>query len=188
MIHIKDIPHNMEYFIDENLKEVPQDETEIKQGVHFLLNEIDKVANNDSKKLIHLYKLVGGFYRIVGMLVDSENYLNKALEIAQKENEKLLEISIQLRIASTLLEKKKYSAADKIFRKVLNFKNNDVQDKFRDYALQHLGKSLFDQERFKEALDLFLEAHEIRLIKGELHLIEASQFAIKITQSKISQG
>src|SRR5215471_16931495 len=47
-----------------------------------------------------------------------------------------------------------------------------------DFALQHLGKVLFDQEEYERALARFQEALALREAKGDRELIASTQLAV----------
>lgn len=185
---MKTIPYNMNYNTSDDLREYPEDAEQMRNGVDFLVEEVGRL---DNEVQIALEKgLIGGYYRILGNYNESLEYLEASKTLYKKLDRLDAVVAIDLRIATTYSYMKKYSTADAIFRKWIDAMRSTKYpqiNKYLDFACQHLGKSRFEQGFFQEALDLLLEAHQERIMKGDIDLIKSTEHAISIVKHKLDE-
>jgi tetratricopeptide (TPR) repeat protein len=170
------IPFDMTFHFDKELREVPNDKEEMMGGIQWLKEHSD----NSGK----VYGLIGVYARIVGQLKESEHYLKFVIE--QSDNKKSIFIN-ELRLAHTYQWKKDFQTANPLFQKLLKqIEETNLYDDYKDFLFQHYGKNLFDQRLYEEAMYWFRKALEIRLEKGNRELIESVELAIGVCKDKIS--
>ena len=171
------IPFEMGYTFDENLREKPISLAEMKQGILFFfqhLHERSLYGKNCG--------LIGVYERIAGNLSDSEYYLQKAIEYyTQTDNIQVLFIN-KLRLAHTYHWERKFAAANKIFAEFL--KTLPDLPAYEDFFYQHYGKSKLDEGDFQTALTCFQKALQIRLQKGNEELIHSTTLCIEHCMSR----
>ena len=142
------IPFEMGYTFDENLREKPLSLVEMKQGIVLLkehLHEGPLYGKNCG--------LIGVYERITGNLSDSKYYLQKAIVYyTQTDNIQGLFIN-KLRLAHTYHWERNFSAANTIFAELLQ----TLLDlpAYEDFFYQHYGKSKLDEGDFHTALTCF---------------------------------
>ncbi|MDC7975660.1 MULTISPECIES: hypothetical protein [Bacillus] len=165
------IPFEMGYTFDENLREKPISLAEMKQGIAFLkehLHEDSSYGKNCG--------LIGVYERIAGNLSKSKYYLQEAIQYyTQIENIKGIFIN-KLRLAHTYHWERKFPAANALFTELLQ----TLPDLpiYEDFFYQHYGKSKLDEGDFHTALSYFQKALQIRLQKGNEELIHSTKLCI----------
>ncbi|OQR53679.1 hypothetical protein [Bacillus sp. CDB3] len=171
------IPFEMGYTFDENLREKPISLAEMKQGIVFLKKYLQKgnVYGKDCG-------LIGVYERIAGNLSESKYYLQEAIEYyTQTDNIQGLFIN-KLRLAHTYHWERKFSAANTLFIELLETLPN--LPAYEDFFYQHYGKSKLDEGYFHTALSYFQKALKIRLRKGNEELIHSTKFCIEYCMSR----
>ncbi|KAA0749617.1 hypothetical protein DN389_03360 [Bacillus sp. AY3-1] len=170
------IPFEMGYTFDENLREKPISLAEMKQGIVFLKEHL----HEDS-----LYGkscgLIGVYERIAGNLSESKYYLQEAIEnYTQTDNIQGLFIN-KPRLAHTYHWERKFPAANALFTELLQ----TLPDlpAYEDFFYQHYGKSKLDEGYFHTALSYFQKALQIRLQKGNEELIHSTKLCITYCMS-----
>ena len=179
-----DIPHDMNYEMGEDLKEKPTNLEEMKEGIDFIHSALMK--ESDELKKASMLSLIGVYSRIVGELTESESYLSEAIEIFKKHQKAKPLTYLRLRLATTLHWKEKYSSAEKIFLEIIQSQTPESKH-YLDYACQHMGKCKFDQKLYKEALNYFMQALDLRLVKGDMELIRSTEMAIEKVRPLIQE-
>lgn len=184
----EDIPFNMEFSIDEVLRERADDPSSMKQGVKFLREKLEEA--DDVKVRASILSMIGTYERILIELSESEMAYVEAIELCKSEGKKLLGLRIKLNLAVTYQWKKKFDKADNIFVETINkLKDTDEPklQKLLEFAYQNYGKSLFEQHRFDVAQENFVSALELRLASGDMNLIEDTQNCINKTKEFIEK-
>jgi tetratricopeptide (TPR) repeat protein len=168
------IPFNMTFHFNKELREVPNDKKEMLQGIQWLKTCGESNSN--------VHGLIGVYARIVEQLDESEEYLRLAIEHA--DNEKSVCIN-ELRLAHTYQWKKQFQQANSLFQKLFHqLETSHVYADYKDFLFQHYGKNLFDQGLYGEALKYFQKALEIRFVKGDPELIASVELAIEVCTKK----
>ena len=153
---------NLNFRFDENLREVPEDADAFKAHIKSLEHSLK--SETDPKQQIRLLGETGTYLRILSELDKAEELLVKALKIISDHKMGLrLEVQQKIRLAHVLQWKKDFKQSDQIFLETLQIcrTHADVES-YLPFALQHMGKNYFDQNRLMEALRCFEEALKIR--------------------------
>ena len=165
------IPFEMGYTFDENLREKPISLAEMKQGIAFLkehLHEDSSYGKNCG--------LIGVYERIAGNLSKSKYYLQEAIQYyTQIENIKGIFIN-KLRLAHTYHWERKFTAANALFTELLQTLPDFPT--YEDFFYQHYGKSKLDEGDFHTTLTCFQKALQVRLQKGDEELIHSTKLCI----------
>ncbi|WP_439874340.1 hypothetical protein ACSLGG_23635 [Bacillus mycoides] len=170
------IPFEMGYTFDENLREKPLSLAEMKQGIKVLKERLYEGS---------LYGkscgLIGVYERIAGNLSESKHYLQKAIKYyTQTDSIKGLFIN-KLRLAHTYHWERNFSAANTIFTELLQTLPDFPA--YEDFFYQHYGKRKLDEGDFHTALSYFQKALQIRLQKGNEELIHSTKLCITYCMS-----
>lgn len=186
-MNLSDIPYNLGFCFDDNLREVPFSKIDMVKGIEFLKNQSQSTQDND-KDLAKTYGLIGVYSRIVNNIEDSKKYLSLAIEMnKQSGNHKSLFVN-ELRLAHTYQWENNYLKSNKLFEKLKEqSENNSEHNNYLDFVYQHYGKNLFDQSEYQLALKYFEKALRIRGEKGNQELIDSTEYAINICDGKIKQ-
>jgi tetratricopeptide (TPR) repeat protein len=175
-----DVPFNMQTKVNDSLREEPLDHNQMEKGVDWILDQMK--SSEDSDFIAGQSAAVGSFYRILGDLEKSQMYLEDALKYFGDNGQKGQELITNLRLATTYHWMGKFGKAENMLAQIISFiieKNNKKLAGYLDFAYLSLGKCLFDQKRYSESQDYFLKSLDIRLQKGNVELIEATQFALE---------
>jgi len=184
----EDIPFNMEYSIDEVLRERADDIGSMKQGVKFLREKLDE--EEDDLVRAAILSLIGVYERITLELSESELAFVESLEKYKGAGKKAHALGVKLRMAVTYQWKKEFDKADNIFNETISKLKNTQEPKLQHYlnfAYQHYGKSLFEQHRFDLAQENFVAALELRLAAGDMNAIQDTQNCIEKTKEFIEE-
>ncbi len=179
------IPFNMEYYIDESLREIPKDRSSFSNGVDFLISQSNKVSEIERARLL---SQVGVYQRICGELENSLSSLNEANSIINGNDNPRLKAVTKLRIGQTLQFLRRFDESEQLFLMLeAEIQNNDELKDLLDFVYQHHGKLHFEQKKFEESLELFEKALQLRVPKNEQELIDSTLLAIEITKRQMGQ-
>ena len=110
--------------------------------------------------------------------------LQTALALAEQTRDKNAFVANRLRLANVYQWQRRFEEADSIFLDAIALCRDDPDlSDYLDFAYQHYGKSLFDQGRFAEAEQAFLEALILRQAKGDDTLLQSTHYALEVTRS-----
>ncbi|WP_413558162.1 tetratricopeptide repeat protein [Bdellovibrio sp. HCB209] len=168
---------------DENLRTIPVDPIGLRKYVIELLGSLTAVRKNHNKRVSILGE-AGVHLRCLGDLKEAEQVLREALRIVSEEQLGVRrEVQNKIRLAHVLQYQGQFKRSNALFDEVIAAcRTNDEASQYLDFALQHAGKNLFDQNKFSEALVLFEEAMELRLKR------EAPEDQIKSTAKAIARA
>ncbi|UYL09766.1 tetratricopeptide repeat protein [Bdellovibrio sp. SKB1291214] len=154
----------LEMIEDENLRSVPVDPVGLRKYIIELLGSLTTVKKNHNKRVSILGE-AGVHLRCLGDLKEAEQVLREALRIVNEEQLGLRrEVQQKIRLAHVLQYQGQFKRSNALFEEVISVcRTNDEASELLDFALQHAGKNLFDQNRFTEALPLFEEAMKVRM-------------------------
>ena len=170
------------------MREVPDDAVQMQKGLAWLENELMTSKNQATPKEAALLSQIGVYARILGDLDLAEDSFNKAIEILECAGRPDHILGVKLRLAIVHQFRGAYTKADNFYHnaiKAIRSSKDERVSKYLDFALQHLGKSRFEQKLYQESLDYFLEALEIRLMKGDIELIGSTEKAIAKIREKL---
>lgn len=181
---LSDIPFNVGFHFDEHLREVPDDPDEMSKAISFLLRARKR---GEDIELMQIDGWLSVFCRILGDLDQARAFANEAVTIADDLGDDLASVQNRIRLANVLQWEGEFALADAHYESlVMQCRSQDGARRYLDFALQHYGKSLYDQERYREAADLFRQALEIRLAAGNEGLIASSRLALATAEQRIS--
>jgi tetratricopeptide (TPR) repeat protein len=176
-VRVEDIPFNMNTEIRDDLRDIPVDTIQMRQGLKWLSEQLKEIDEN-SLEAASLLTLRGGYSRIVMDLDEAISDLKKAHHLFEIHGKKLYAIATQIRLAHALHWKEKYTEAFALFKSLLQVCKAGEGRRYLDFVFQHYGKCLLDAGQLQQGLDQFLQAHAIRVQKGDLELISSTEKAI----------
>ena len=134
-----------------------------------------------SKMLAKLHGRLGMHLLFLNKYEQAKNQLAKSLKIIEENSLDLqLKVQQQIRWATLLQWEGKYYEADILFLKLIEVCNKKENcHHYLDFCYQHYGKSLFEQEKYNQALEYLRKALELRKIKDNKELIESTEMAIQ---------
>ncbi len=183
-----DIPFNMNFSFGDDLREVPEDSHQMKKGLDWLQDKLVELGPEDNKKAAVILSHIGGYARIMGDLELSEKCYLDAIKVFEELKMSEQVFASKLRLAVTYQHKGNTSKSSEIYTKAIKVIKGSKSQSVRgylDFALQHYGKQKFEQKLYQEALNLFMEAYELRIIKGDLELLSSTELAISKTREKL---
>lgn len=182
------VPYDMTTQFNKDLRDIPNNIEDMKKGIAFLKEKSEQASDELSQA--KLYNLIAVYLRIVENYEESEVYFSKAHTIFTKLNETVLLEGVNLRLAILYQQMGDYNKSDSIFTRIIKEieqKNNKSLEGYHDFVLQHYAKSLFDQKRYQKALDLLLRVHGMRILKGDVNLIQSTEYALQRTREMLEK-
>jgi len=184
---ISEIPHCMEYEINEvNLREKAVDIEQMRKGIEFLLNKKENESNQIKKAIIG--SLTAVYARLVGEYDTSIKLLNECIVVFTSNGNAARALASKVRLATTLLWNEKFASADKIYKECHLEIKQSAEPSLKsqeDSVLYYLGKCKFEQKQYGLAVDLLVKALELRIIKGDIELIQSTEKSINIARKKL---
>lgn len=179
------IPFNMEYDIDEALREIPKDRNSFAEGIDFILKESNGKTGVEKARLL---SQAGVYQRIHGDLNESLFNLEKARALLSNTNQPRLQAINDIRIAQTLQFLQRFDESEKLYLRLQKeIQGHNELNSLLDFVCQHRGKLLFDQCRFSEAQEQFKRALELRIRKNDQELIDSTLLAVGVTKRKLAE-
>lgn len=175
------------YYFDENLRDIPSYPEDLKKHIETLRLEISKKKSPLDQ--VRLMGEIGVYLRQLLQLNEAEFFLTQALRTIEEHQLGIKYLTQQkIRLAHVFQWKKEFNKSSKLFSEaVASCRNNNELQNLLPFTLQHYGKDLFDQKKFKEALLCFNEALEIRLRQNApIDQIESTKLAIKVSLEKMN--
>ncbi|MFD1360947.1 tetratricopeptide repeat protein [Lentibacillus salinarum] len=186
-MNISDIPHDMTFKFGPNLREIPLNKMDMLYGMMYLQKQLNDTALDKHEKG-KLHGLLGTYLRIVGELEESKQHLNMAIDSFRELDRKQSVFVNQLRLANTYQWHNDFDTSNQMFYELVEAAENDPDyTQYKDFAYQHQGKNLFDQEKYREALDYFQKALELRKDHRNSELIHSTETAIEACEKKLAK-
>jgi tetratricopeptide (TPR) repeat protein len=130
--------------------------------------------------------LAGVYLRRLGRLEVAAECLEVALRLFREEGRTKKALVASIRLGHVYQWQSKFADADRLFGEAIGACERDPElAGHLDFAYQHYGRSLLDQARYEEAEATFQKALQIRLSKGDEELIESTQGALALAQSRL---
>jgi len=188
-VKLEDIPFNMKFDYGDDLREVPEDSEQMRKGLGWLQERLEETNAEEAAKASILLNHISGFARIMGDFDLAEKSILGAISILEDLGKKEQIFAMKLRMAIIFHYQKRFSKAEEIFSIALGLvrKGNKGAVKYSDFIFQHYAKLKFDQKFYRDAMDLFMEAYEARMVKGDLELLASTEHAITICRSKLEE-
>lgn len=194
VITMNDIPYNIDFSFDENLREIPQDPTAMRQAIDHLETRLIEESQDDYERM-RLSGIVGTLHRILGDYDMAEEHINAAIAASNNLRDRRAQLRNLMRLAQVYQMRKQYNLADRIYKQVIdasetgrdasnpNYDNPFMTD--LDMAYHDYGTCLFDQGNYEIALHMFDKALKIRERKQDQFLIQSTEHAITMTRQKM---
>lgn len=172
---------DMTHSYDENLRPYPNSSDSMRKGVEDLIVKIN-LEESDIKKSLMKSK-VGVYLCTLKDFNESEKYLSVAIEELENQKQEASALVAKIRLATTFHYNNTFGKCDKLLNLCLTQTQSSDDSKincYKDFVLQHLGKSKMDQKHFGEAEELLLNALDLRILKGDIDLIESTKSALSL--------
>jgi len=184
-MRLSEIPFDLSYTFDANLRDVPTSPREMEAAVAFL---VERLHSGDLKdgEVAQALGHIGVFCRIIGRLDEARDYLERAIALSQEAGDARGKLVITLRLSHIHQWQREFTTADALFSDSLaRCESDPALNGLADFAYQHCGKSLFDQRWYAEAAKMFGVALAIRVEKWDAELVESSQLALEAAHSRL---
>lgn len=118
------------------------------------------VRAGDEREEMRLNGLLADMVRIGGE--DGRPLARRAVELADRLEDEPAWLANRIRLATAQFYLGQHREAESELRSVIDEIGRRGTDRYLDFAMQHLGKCLAEQERFDEALECFGAALDLR--------------------------
>lgn len=147
---------------DKTLRESPQNPEGLRQFILHLEDKLDQSL--DASTQVSILGEIGVYLRILGQFDQAEDKFLKCLELIKSNSlGAKKEVQQKIRLAHVYQWKGDFQKSNQIFEKILSQCHHDLDaGTYLDFALQHAGKNLFDQEKYQAALECFTKALKVR--------------------------
>lgn len=177
---------HLEYLVNEQLREIPTYPEDLREYLQKLETSLQEA--HDPEKQVSILGEMGVHFRRLDQTDIAKEKLLKALKLIEQNQLGLKKkIQQQIRLAHVFQWEKQYDQSNELFHQIISIcrSSSDLRV-YLDFALQHAGKNLFEQNRFQEALLMFEEALELRTQRNApSDQIESTQSAIHTTQKAL---
>lgn len=181
-------PYDVSYHFDANLRDVPNAPNEMQRALEWLQMRLDECPLDATRDRVELGGLLGVYTRTLNQCERAIAALHEALQLCHPLNDSRLEVKLTIRLAHALQWDGQYAEADAHFAQTITRCEADTSlANYLDFALQHAGKSKFDQGDYAVALNFFEQALALRQKRGNVELIESSQLAAYTTRQRLNQ-
>lgn len=175
---------DMSYAINKDLRAIANNKNDVLKGINLLKDNLLQEKNKVNKAKV-LSKL-GYYLKIIDEYIESEIYLNEAINIFKEENDEINLFITKIRLIQNIQYR---GNLDKSLGQI-NILENELDynlslERYRDFIYQHKGKILFDLKNYSDALSYFNKALEIRIKKNDIELIESTKIAIQKTSYRL---
>ncbi|WKZ39163.1 MAG: hypothetical protein QY328_12935 [Anaerolineales bacterium] len=179
-----DIPFDISYAFDENLREYPCNAQDMRRALTWIMERLE--ANSfEPHQHIRMAGLAGSLARILRDFEIAHRNLEQALRLARIADEKRFVTANELRLAHLYQWEKQFGTSTTMFDEIIKNCETDVElEAYLDFAYQHAGKNAFDQGHYEEAETFFKKALQIRSQKGNADLIESTELAMKAVHKR----
>jgi tetratricopeptide (TPR) repeat protein len=177
-----------EFYFDENLREVCKDPETLKIYAQELKDSL-KTAT-EPKRQVALAGELAVRLRSLYQLDEAEEFGRIALNLVIENNLGVaFEIQQKIRLAHVLQWQERFSESNALFAETIELSRNNEKGKgFLAFALQHSAKNFFDQHRYREALELFNEALNLRIQEhAPEDQIESTKLSIARTRQLLAR-
>lgn len=187
------LDYDLSTYLDENIKEKPNNFEEMQKAVEAYKEHAKSLGDREEEEIekANTYTLIGLYSRILLALEDSEEYLKKAFELFKKHGKVSSAQMTKVRLATTLFWASNYTKSDEYFFSTIEKFRNSRDTKSQTilaYSLENFGKSKLERLMVQSALDLFLEALELKIALGKLEDIKNVESLIAIARGKIESS
>ena len=183
-----EIPYNMAFHFDEDLRDVPDAPEEMARGVAFLHQRL-AAPGLDSGERARLLGLLGTYSRTLGDLHGAQGALEEAVALCRERGDGRGLLANRIHQAHVDQWQRHIAREDAIFDQVIKeCEERPESSRYLAVACQHAGKSKFDQGRYAEAAELFARALALRQAGGDPDLIASSQLALAVARARLARA
>jgi tetratricopeptide (TPR) repeat protein len=180
-----EIPFDVSYHLDENLRDIPNNPAQMQQAVEFLQFQLQQETKE--RAIIQLLGLLGVYARMLHDFPLAQKALTSAHDLSRTIGEEKLIVVNMIRLAHVYQWQQQYTKSEELFEEAITLCQTKPEiSTYLDFAYQHLGKCKFDQKQYEQALYYFEQAKELRVKKGDLSLIESTQVALNTVNAFIN--
>ena len=154
---------------------MPTDPAPIERAVELARAEL--AAASDPRERCRLHGYLGNAARLLGRDEEALRELGRSLELAGELGDARARTIAAVRLGETHRCFDRFAEAEACLRPAV-----DGPRDLRDFALQHLGKTLLDTGRSDEAVQAFEAALELRLAKGDASLVASTEQALALAR------
>jgi len=177
-----------QFYYDDHLRAIPCDPVKLRK---FIVQQERAIKGlEDPSEQVSVLGEVAVYRRILGDLAGAEKILTECLRVIETENLGVWkELQQKIRLAHVYQDMSDFSKSNGLLKDVLRVcdERSDLET-MRAFALQHSGKNFFAQERYREALDLFESAKDLRIkLEVPQEQIDSTQTAIDRTCAQIEK-
>jgi tetratricopeptide (TPR) repeat protein len=181
-----DTPYNISYTLDHNLRDVPDSPDDMARAVEYLQARIES-GDSTPRDQARLLGQTGVLCRMLLRLEEAEQYCGRAVAICRELKNARCEVVNSIRLAHVYQWQRRFDESDRLFLHLAVWCEGDPDvEPYLDFVYQHYGKSLFDQGRYAEAVEMFRRALEIRQQKGDEELLASTRYALLVAESKVA--
>jgi tetratricopeptide (TPR) repeat protein len=155
---------------DGRLRQVAAGRSGVENAAAAARERLGSAADDRERARLHGY--LGNAARMLGRDADAVAELERSLELATELGDLDLVAVATIRLAEAHRCFDRFDRAEALLRSALDLGPR------RDFALQHLGKTLVDAGRPAEGVPLLEEALELRLATADAELIESTRLAL----------
>ena len=183
-----DVPFDVSYHFDDQLRDVPNAPGEMAQAVAWLQDQLAH-ADLPPRRRMQMAGQLGVYARMLGDFPAAHAALDEALGLADSLNDAGARLANEIRLAHVYQWERDFAASDARFAAVLaRVAADPALARYRDFACQHAGKNCFDQGRYAEARDFFQAALAIRMDQGDPALIHSTQLALAAVARRLREA
>jgi len=162
---------------DDRLRSVAVDSTAVEAALTAAM--VALARTDDDGERSRLLGYIGNAERLLGRHADAIAHLLESVETAQPGATRTRAVAL-IRLGEAYRCADRPAESEKRLREALDVIDADADSNdLRDFALQHLGKSMVDAGRAYEALPLLEEALELRKAKGAPDLVASTALALE---------
>ncbi|MGE0525926.1 MAG: tetratricopeptide repeat protein [Bdellovibrionales bacterium] len=173
--------YNLSFEFDENLREVLTSPADARMACLELREKVD-LEQDPHQRALWLAEL-GTLQRMLGDLIQAERSLSESLHIFETKKVSLTRlVAARIRLAHVFQWQKRYAESDQLLEECIEAaKTLEDNGSMLGFALQHMGKSRFDQTKYETALKCFYDAMMIRVRLEQHELADSSRLALNRT-------
>ena len=180
---------DVSYRIDEqSLRPIPNSPGEMAHAAQTLIEHARSPLLGD-RDVARALGRAGMYLAMLGELTNAELILDEAQARAGAIDGGPQGVVLLLRQGQVYQWQGRYHDADAAFRQVLHACRADAElGLYESYALQHLGKSEYEQGRYGEAAAFFREALQLREPGDDGELISSTRQALAQAELRLAAG
>jgi len=172
---------DLSYHFDKNLRDVPNTPVDMTAACHELQRTAESASDPSQKA--QLLAQLGSYQRMLNDLVRAEQAFSESLQLLEQSNASPRRLTAaRIRLAHVFQWQKRFVESGQILKSCIEASRSfDDQGEMLSFALQHMGKNLFDQSKYDEAQRCFYDAMMIRVRLEKQDLADSSRLALDRT-------